>query len=120
MPSPIAQKGHPKMGGIKKGQKTRVTLLRECIEQNDLSPLDFLVRVAGGDASLLAGIGVKKITIKDALDAAKAAAPYLHRKQPTTVELRDITELSNEELRRIADRSKAAAAANSDDDSEDD
>lgn len=107
------------MGGIKKGQKTRVTLLRECIEQHDLSPLDFLERIAAGDASLLAGIGVKKITMRDALDAAKAAAPYLHRKQPTVVEIRDITELTDEELRRIADRSKAAVAANPDDDSDD-
>ena len=108
------------MGGIKKGQKHRKTLLRECIEQHDLSPLEFLERIAGGDASLLAGIGVKNIRLSDALDAAKAAAPYLHRKQPTVVEIRDITELSDEELRRIADRSKAAAAANPDDGNSDD
>ena len=108
------------MGGSKKGQKYRPTLLRECIEQHELSPLDFLERVAAGDASLLAGAGIKHVTMKDALDAAKAAAPYLHRKQPTVVEIRDITELSDEELRRIADRSKAAVAANPDDDSDDD
>lgn len=116
MPSPIAQPGHPRMGGIKKGQKIKRTLAREALERAakergvEITPMMVMQQIMTDSKS------GRKLR----LQAASNMAPYVHRKQPTTVELRDITELSNEELRRIADRSKAAVAANPDGDPDDD
>lgn len=107
MPSPIAQPGHPKMGGIKKGTKHKRTLAREELASSGITPLEYLKQVACDPT----------VPRSHRIDAAKAAAPYLHRKMPTQIELRNITDLTDEELRRIAEHS---AASNTDDDSEDD
>ena len=110
MPSPIAQFGHPKMGGIKKGTKHRSTIVREALNKaiaaGGPTPLD-IMREFAGDTKLARSLR---------LEAAKAAAPYLHRKMPQQIELRNVSDLTDEELRRIAE---GAAVANAADDSDD-
>lgn len=95
------------MGGSKKGAKWKKTILKETIAAGGISPLQYLQQVACDPT----------VPRSHRIDAAKAAAPYLHRKMPTQIELRNITDLTDEELRRIAEQS---AASNTDDDSEDD
>jgi hypothetical protein len=58
------------MAGRPKGSKTRysATLQRQMLRSDNLTPLDYLVSVYTDDSN----------SLRDRLDAAKAAAPYVH------------------------------------------
>jgi hypothetical protein len=62
-------KGTPKTGGRKKGTPNKKTQrLREIIEASGVTPLDYMLRVLRDEGA----------TPMERMDAAKAAAPYVH------------------------------------------
>jgi hypothetical protein len=63
------QKGTPKTGGRKKGTPNKKTiLLQEIIAASGVTPLDYMLRVLRDENA----------TAMERMDAAKAAAPYVH------------------------------------------
>ena len=63
--------GSPKLGGRKKGTPNKVTAAREAeIAKSGLTPLEFLTNVYQDTSGAYA----------QRIDAAKAAAPYVHAK----------------------------------------
>lgn len=76
--------------------KTRKVLIREAAkkvaEQQKRDPLDVLEEIYSDPRA------PKSLVI----DASKAALPYLKRRMPQTIELRDLSDLTDEELRRLA------------------
>ena len=95
-------KGHPKVGGRAKGTGNRATIARQAaVAASGLTPLDFLL-------SLMRDEGAE---LHLRLDAAKAAASFVHPKLasiahsgkdggPVALRVEDMTE--NEIARRIA------------------
>lgn len=64
-----------KLSGSRKGAKNkRKLVLDEKIVKSGYSPLEFLLMVCRGE--------VPETTLSIQVDAAKAAAPYLHKKMP--------------------------------------
>lgn len=64
-----------KLSGSRKGTKNkRKLVLDEKIVKSGYSPLEFLLMVCRGE--------VPETTLSIQVDAAKAAAPYLHKKMP--------------------------------------
>lgn len=62
-------KGIPKSGGRKKGSANKATAAKAAaVEASGLTPLDFLLNVMRGEA----------YEFSARIDAAKAAAPYIH------------------------------------------
>ena len=83
------------MAGRPKGSKTRysISLQRQMLRSGNLTPLEYLVSVYTNDSN----------SLRDRLDAAKAAAPYVHPRL-SAIEVsngtlnRDARSISNEEL----------------------
>jgi hypothetical protein len=81
-----------------KGSKTRysTTLQRQMLRSGKLTPLEYLVSVYTDENN----------SLRDRLDAAKAAAPYVHPRLSAVVvsnntQNRDASSISNEELLAI-------------------
>jgi hypothetical protein len=81
-----------------KGSKTRysTTLQRQMLRSDNPTPLEYLVSVYTDEEN----------SLRDRLDAAKAAAPYVHPRLSTVevssrTENRDARSISNEELLAI-------------------
>lgn len=85
-------KGLAKTGGAVKGRSSRVAKVLEQIkESGGKQPLELLLEVMNND----------EMPIEFRIDAAKAAAPYVHRKQPTEIEQTNMNayeKLSEDEL----------------------
>jgi hypothetical protein len=69
--------GRPKGSKDKRGARVLAAELRERILRSDLTPLGFLMEVMQDEERFL----------EDRIDAAKAAAPYIHQKMPTKLDL---------------------------------
>lgn len=86
------------MAGRPKGSKTRysTTLQRQMLRSDKPTPLEYLVSVYTNESN----------SLRERLDAAKAAAPYVHPRL-STVEVssnarnRDARSISNEELMAV-------------------
>ncbi len=97
--------GTPKTGGRKKGSVNKTTAAREAqIKASGLDPLNYMLKV----------LRDKKETDERRLDAAKAAAPYVHPRL-SSVDFQgdmDLTVKSHEdaltELEQLANAAKAA------------
>jgi len=69
-----------KLSGSRTGTKNkRKLVLDEAIVKSGYSPLEFLLMVVRGE--------VPETTLSIQVDAAKAAAPYLHKKMPQETKL---------------------------------
>jgi len=93
--------GHKKVGGKRKGSRNKATLEQaKAIAESGLTPLDYLLSVYRD----------KSKPDNERLDAAKGAAPYVHRKQPTAIEQTNMDtyqDLSEDELlQRLKDLEK--------------
>lgn len=78
MGMPKGRSGNP--AGRPKGSRNKKSILTELVLsrliREKTTPLDFLLEIQGSN----------KIPLPFRIDAAKAAAPYVHRKMPTKVE----------------------------------
>jgi hypothetical protein len=85
-------KGLPKTGGAVKGRSSRAAKVLEQIkERGGKQPLELLLDVMNNE----------EMPIDFRIDAAKAAAPYVHRKMPTEIEQTNMNayeKLSEDEL----------------------
>jgi hypothetical protein len=86
------------MAGRPKGSKTRysATLQRQMLHSDSPTPLEYLVSVYTDESN----------SLRDRLDAAKAAAPYVHPRLSavevsSNTQNRDVRSISNEELLAI-------------------
>jgi hypothetical protein len=71
------QKGHKKIGGSVKGKSSRIAKVLEKVKgSGGKEPLEFIIEVMNDET--------QPINVR--LDAGKAAAPFVHRKQPTEIE----------------------------------
>jgi hypothetical protein len=92
--------GKPKTGGRKKGTPNRASTVREAeIKASGQTPLDYLLGVMRSKATPEAM----------RLDAAKAAAPYVHPKL-SSVELKGDPENPVEQRVTVVDEKQVAAA----------
>jgi hypothetical protein len=108
--------GNP--AGRKKGTVTKATMLeRQAAEvaRSGITPLQFMLTVMRGESGKLKEWGVTGPTlgIKTRMDAAKSAAPYVHRKMPIGVDGGDgkpigfysadlLAKLTDDEVERLA------------------
>lgn len=76
---------------MKKGTKQRRTLARETVMKfAGITPLEYMLHVLQSPP--------RKYGTRERMWAAKEAAPYVHRKMPQAVEVRDITEEEREKM----------------------
>jgi hypothetical protein len=103
-----------KMAGRPKGSKTRysATLQRQMLHSDSSTPLEYLVSVYTDENN----------SLRDRLDAAKAAAPYVHPRL-SAVEVsnntpyRDVTEIPTAELLAIINGESGEGSCDSSPDS---
>jgi len=85
-------KGHKKIGGAVKGKSSRADKLLAKIEKEDgKDPVEHMLDLMNDESQ---SIGLR-------LEAAKAAAPFTNRKQPTAIEnteMNPLQQLSEDEL----------------------
>lgn len=101
------KKGHKKLGGSKKGSKHKITILRENARllalQKGITPLEVLQGISSDPT----------VSLDTRVNAARAAAPYVHRKMPQVLEFRDLRDLTDEQLLKlISDADKKDADRN--------
>jgi hypothetical protein len=101
----------PENSGRKKGSKNKAS---SATEQKaaalGMLPKEFLLHVMNGNYK---AIKEKKgaIDLDKRLDAAGKVAPYIHRKMPQVVQVSDLSDLTDDELRALIARAESGATA---------
>jgi hypothetical protein len=102
-------KGTAKTGGRKRGTPNKQTAE---VEQKaailGMLPKEFLLYVMNANFKAI-NEPEDSITIDMRIDAAGKVAPYIHRKMPQVVQISDLSDLTDDELRQILARAESGA-----------
>jgi len=93
----MGAKGQKKTGGAVKGRSShKAKILAKVQEDGGKSPLEYLLEVMNDEEQ----------TVGTRVDAGKAAAPFVHRRQPQAIENTDMNELKNQSREELEQRLK--------------
>lgn len=104
--------GTPKTGGRRKGTPNKATgETEQKAAALGMLPKEFLLHVMNGNFKAI-NEEEGAIDLDKRLDAAGKVAPYIHRKMPQVVQLSDLSDLTDDELRTLIARAESGATGN--------
>lgn len=108
------KKGDPKPpnSGRKRGSRNKCSNKTEVqAAALGMLPKEFLLHVMNGNHAAL-GIKPNEITLEMRIDAAGKAAPYVHRKMPQVLQMSNLGDMTDDELRDFIARAESEGTRN--------